>query len=336
MASTGGRWRFTAAFAVLILGGCSIPEYMNPFGPDTPEAEAEAAETRARGEAVAEASGEEGFPELAEVPERPVAPTPDTIRDRVEEGLIADRENARYTAEAIRLQSDERPTAVATSPSSVTTGAGGQVASRPASAPLRDASGAAVEAPPAPAPVSPPAAGEPISSETVRTTSATPAPAPVPQRGQVEVPRPPVASGAVAPQTPRDDQLAVPRTLPTGFGRAVRLATIQYGHGSANLDRRDVDILRQVADIQREFGGMLQIIGHASHRVATRDPLSAQLANFNMSLSRANGVAQALMEMGIGAEAISVEAQSDGIPIYAETAPTGEAGNRRVEIFLVR
>jgi flagellar motor protein MotB len=45
-------------------------------------------------------------------------------------------------------------------------------------------------------------------------------------------------------------------------------------------------------------------------------------------------VALALTELGAGAGVLQVVAASDSEPIYDESQPTGEAGNRRVEIFL--
>ena len=58
------------------------------------------------------------------------------------------------------------------------------------------------------------------------------------------------------------------------------------------------------------------------------------MLNFNISLRRANSVAAALTEYGVTGKSLHVEAQSDSKPIYLEVMPSGEAGNRRTEIYL--
>ena len=61
-----------------------------------------------------------------------------------------------------------------------------------------------------------------------------------------------------------------------------------------------------------------------------------ELANFNVSFARANAVAQALIGAGVPPERVTVEAVSDDQPIYSEAMPTGEAGNRRAEIYVLQ
>jgi outer membrane protein OmpA-like peptidoglycan-associated protein len=55
---------------------------------------------------------------------------------------------------------------------------------------------------------------------------------------------------------------------------------------------------------------------------------------FQKSQARANAVAQALIRAGVPASKVIVEAVGDSQPIYYESMPRGEAGNRRAEIFV--
>ncbi|HAA93037.1 MAG TPA: flagellar motor protein MotB, partial [Rhodospirillaceae bacterium] len=52
------------------------------------------------------------------------------------------------------------------------------------------------------------------------------------------------------------------------------------------------------------------------------------------SLDRANAVAAELIRRGVPAEYIDVSAHGAENPVYAEYSATGEAGNRRAEVFL--
>lgn len=111
-------------------------------------------------------------------------------------------------------------------------------------------------------------------------------------------------------------------------------ATILFGHGSTALDAAGQETLRKVAAEHRKNGGTLRIVGHASSRTTDMQPLQHQLANFQVSVSRAEAVAQELVRLGVPARAMEVAGVGDSQPIYYEVMPAGEAGNRRVEIFV--
>jgi outer membrane protein OmpA-like peptidoglycan-associated protein len=55
---------------------------------------------------------------------------------------------------------------------------------------------------------------------------------------------------------------------------------------------------------------------------------------FQKSQARANAVAQALIKAGVPADRVQIEAVGDSQPIFYESMPKGEAGNRRAEIFV--
>ena len=115
---------------------------------------------------------------------------------------------------------------------------------------------------------------------------------------------------------------------------SLRVATIQFATGSATLDSRDRTILKQVVALQRERGGVLRIVGHASARTANMDAVRHKMVNYEVSAERAQTVAQTLMQFGAPAERVTVVAKSDTEPVFYEFMPSGEAGNRRTEIYL--
>ena len=111
-------------------------------------------------------------------------------------------------------------------------------------------------------------------------------------------------------------------------------ATILFGHGSTALDPSERETLRKIAAEYRKTGGTLRIVGHASSRTTDMRPLQHQLANFQVSVSRAETVAQELARLGVPARVMQVAGVGDSQPVYSEVMPSGETGNRRVEIFV--
>ena len=95
-------------------------------------------------------------------------------------------------------------------------------------------------------------------------------------------------------------------------------------------------MLHDVYLIQRQQGGRIRLVGHASQSSAGGNPTEQSQLNYRLSLARANAVAQALLNMGASRSALTVAAAGSANPAYAETTPAGEAGNRRVDVFLDR
>jgi outer membrane protein OmpA-like peptidoglycan-associated protein len=114
------------------------------------------------------------------------------------------------------------------------------------------------------------------------------------------------------------------------------IAVIFFRAGSAGLSSRDYSVLHDVMLLQQQQGGQLRVIGHASERTETTDYATHQAINENLSLKRASAVGGALLQMGVPGSAVAISAVGGQGPIFYEFMPTGEAGNRRVEIFLVR
>ncbi len=121
--------------------------------------------------------------------------------------------------------------------------------------------------------------------------------------------------------------------IAAGVAGGARVATLLFPDGSAALGVRETDILRNVAALQRERGGSLHVVGHASRRTANMPPERHREVNLEMSRERAEAVARALRRFGAGP--VQIAAMGDAQPLYAETMPAGEAGNRRVEVYLV-
>lgn len=367
--------------AILALSGCSDIGLGGLFGDDTPAPQT-ASEQNLRDRADTEqASAEDSdTPSLTSVPNRPAAGST-ANRNRVVEGLISDRDNARYTDEAIRLQGSTRPA----------------TASQAAAAPAPAEAEVAVTSPPAPPPPAPIARTEPSSAnaqtaqtqirqelpgsssgpqirqalpgDTV-TTAARPTLAPATGTGQIRQalpgetstaqirqPRPApggpqirqelpqVASTSPAPAPSSSESVVVDMSALSGGGYApasaqispeAQVATIQFGRSSSRLDARDQQLINAVATAQRQNGGNVLVVGHASSRTQQLPKDRHDVANFQVSFARANAVAQALIRAGVAADRVTVEAVSDGQPIYSEAMPTGEAGNRRAEIYFLR
>lgn len=118
-----------------------------------------------------------------------------------------------------------------------------------------------------------------------------------------------------------------------GHGNAP-VAVIKFGHSSSRLTDQTRRAVRQVAETAKQHNGYVRVVGHASSRTTNMDYSQHKLINFNVSLDRAQSVAQQLARAGVNPQSILVEAVGDNQPIYYEFMPNGEAENRRVEIFL--
>lgn len=119
--------------------------------------------------------------------------------------------------------------------------------------------------------------------------------------------------------------------LPTG---STRVATIQFPNGSAALSTHDRKILSDVAKLQKQSNGVLRIVGHASQRTRNMDASQHALTNLKVSEKRADRIANILKQMGVSRDQVLVAAVGDNSPVFLEVMPSGEAGNRRAEIYL--
>ena len=113
-----------------------------------------------------------------------------------------------------------------------------------------------------------------------------------------------------------------------------RAATIYFENGQYGIPSEHAKEIKAIAKQAKEKNARVYVYGFSSSRTKNMDIASHKLANFNVSLSRANSVAKELKRAGLSANVIFVEAMSDTIPAYLEVMPEGERLNRRAEIFL--
>ncbi len=296
-------WLGATLVLALWLGACagSDADLTELFGGPTPEAK------RIKVDASAD---DKPFPSLGSVPETRPRPSSQRRRDGLTTTLIGDRVNARYSGERLTARNTAMPPARPPAPAVATKPRAGterQRDARPSSGPV----------PPGPPPSPPPA---------------HPALAEPGQAAALPLVAPPAAeSAAVATITPLRPGSSAPAE-PVARGRLV--GVIQFLGGSTRLDVRDRQILRDVLLLQRQRGGVIRVIGHASQRQDLPDPVAHRVTKFERSLARASSVALAMLELGADRKALEVIAAADSEPLYDESEANGEAGNRRVEIFL--
>jgi len=243
-----------------------------------------------------------GFPNLASVPETAPSTTSAQARSEIEESLAADRANAKYSGQISGDNGGGKATGGAS-----TGGANVDAALAQAQADLAAAFAPGASAEPEPAAAAP-SAPETAAADTMMTTTQ-------------------------AAATPQFDpaQSFTPGTAPVHSDLA---GIIYFANGSAALNGNDRQVLRGIVALNRQRGGTIRVVGHASAHTGTADELKHRLANFEISLKRANAVSAALVALGLPRDRIHAEAHGDSQPIYHEFMPTGEAGNRRAEIFL--
>jgi outer membrane protein OmpA-like peptidoglycan-associated protein len=111
---------------------------------------------------------------------------------------------------------------------------------------------------------------------------------------------------------------------------------IYFTGDTTNLSKSAIgQVHSAVAAFQAGGGaGTIKVVGHASSRTANM-PVERHLeVIFQKSQARANAVAQALIRAGVPADKVQIEAVGDSQPIYYESMPKGEDGNRRAEIYV--
>ena len=113
-----------------------------------------------------------------------------------------------------------------------------------------------------------------------------------------------------------------------------RMDTFYFANGSAELQPSDRSRIRNIVKEAKAKNAEVIVMGFASSRTRNTDIVSHKLANFNISLQRAQNVAKALQRAGLSGKNIRVEALSDTAPVYLEVMPEGERMNRRAEVYI--
>ena len=163
-----------------------------------------------------EAKGEKPYPKLGSVPQRPNRPTPEEQARKISEGLVADTENARYTDQQLRQNTNDvvgNPPGTSKIPL--------PTSSRPVAPPVAAQADSRIVPPPL-TPPAPPAEANRVAPPAVRPPQASaeaPAPPPVAPPARVPEPR---QTAAVAPPTVRPPVAAPSVPPPVGQPPAVR------------------------------------------------------------------------------------------------------------------
>lgn len=113
-------------------------------------------------------------------------------------------------------------------------------------------------------------------------------------------------------------------------------AVVFFPDDGTGLNAQGRAKVREAVAAFRSAGGKgyVRVIGHSSSRTADM-PVEKHLELiFRLSQDRANAVARELIREGVPASKVLVEAVGDSQPIYYESMPEGEQGNRRTEIFV--
>lgn len=110
--------------------------------------------------------------------------------------------------------------------------------------------------------------------------------------------------------------------------------TLHHAHGSTAVPAAEKAGLKKVLAMHKQHGGVIRVVGHASSRTRDLDPIEHKMANLKVSMKRADSVRAALIKLGAKPASIVATGVSDNEPIYYEMMPSGEALNRRTEIYL--
>lgn len=349
--------------AVVGLTGCSyVPNAVNPVSwyRDVTGASKDDNLGNGANQANLDEGGNEPYPNLASVPAAPETQLSGVDRDKLVDRLIADRNNAQYSADNLRAGEvastvpPPAPPAPANAKGNTSTVTASAAPAAPAPAPPTSVP----PIPPAPATASTPSAVPPTATATnasrrapVRGSEAPPAESSlqsptipnVPQ-GEAATPAPPppripspnpnqVASAAPPPAATRAPLLHPPTqtasapatmaaTAPAHHSAiSYRVADVSFAPGSAYLSGALRGTIAEIVKLHNDQGGTIRIVGFGE--ASGQD---AAVAGLTLALDRAQAVAVALTDSGVPAKDINVEAA----PVPAR----GGADAPRAEIYL--
>lgn len=117
---------------------------------------------------------------------------------------------------------------------------------------------------------------------------------------------------------------------------ALKVAVIQFPRAAADLDDGAREILVQVAAYAQQARADVMLFGYTSLKVEIATGGSAKESARTLATNRLRAVGLVLAENGVPIDRLQLIARGNLDPAWAETGKTGEAGNRRVEIWLTR
>lgn len=236
----------------------------------------------------------DGYPSVGSVPQKPPPPSIVQEAGQLQNQLVADKSNARYSDQVVRQET------AAAQPSAQIT-------------------------PPQPPTNQPAATPQPVTPQPAATPAPAPQPVPQPATANQLAAAAPSAAPAPAQQ---------PGGYGYPVGQAVHIATLYFPQGGSQLTQNDLNVLSQVAGIYRNGGKSIKVVGHASRSTGVNDQVRQDLVNYKASLDRATSAAAALLRIGIPQDRIDIAAVGAREPRYAEETDAGVAGNQRVELFI--
>jgi outer membrane protein OmpA-like peptidoglycan-associated protein len=148
---------------------------------------------------------------------------------------------------------------------------------------------------------------------------------------------PEAMTGAVVANLDAIDPGAGSAMAPYANASGMTPSAVVFFHGdTVGLSASAREQIRAAAEQYRGQGsvGFVRVVGHSSSRTANM-PLEKHLeVIFRKSQDRADAVAKELIRDGVPADKVLISAVGDSQPVYYESMPKGEDGNRRAEIFL--
>ncbi len=131
--------------------------------------------------------------------------------------------------------------------------------------------------------------------------------------------------------------LPEPLTQPAGPPKgALRVAVIQFPRAAVVIDEESLEVLSQVAAYAQQSRSSVWLFGFTSQRIELASGGTAEESSRDVAAQRVRAVAIALARGGVPIKQMKLVTRGATDPLYIESAPTGEAGNRRVEIYFTR
>ena len=125
-----------------------------------------------------------------------------------------------------------------------------------------------------------------------------------------------------------------PAPDPASLDPSSQVAIVTFSQGSSKLLANARRIIREVAELQRDRGGNIYVIGHLSSLPTNLNSVRHHMKYFGLSLERANTVAQELLRLGLKINMVSIGAMQNLRPLKLDGMSSRGAGDDRVEIFL--
>ena len=113
------------------------------------------------------------------------------------------------------------------------------------------------------------------------------------------------------------------------------LSTVIYhSNARADVSARDERVLKNVANFAKKHNAIIRVVGNSSSRSKNMKEAQNKIANFDLSILRAQKVRDILIKYGVPSDKVFISAVSDTEKISEENMPINEAVNRRTEVYI--